>query len=268
MNRPIFCYTILLVVLFTISGCSGTKVINSHKISEDREVDGNLTGWNLENSLIERTDAVNYYSSHNNEFLYLYIDIKSPGMNNSIKQSGFTIYISSNKDQRKQTGIAFPSGTFNLLRENPGSYQSLISDPEWLQKPENRSTLERLEEDIFDRIMIVERSGSSENHGFIDKGQLEVDGIQIAAGENRRMTSIELRIPLQNNSIYQIDGDKIWVGFEIEPPNFRIQENNNMDRQQRNGRNRGMTQTNESRRVNMRQRMGQYENWFLLELDR
>lgn len=267
MSKQKFCYTILLLFSIALTGCSSTKVVKTPQIQDDREIDGNLTGWNLENSVIERTDVANYYSSHNNEFLYLYIDIKSPGMNNAIRQSGFTIYLNSNEEKRDQTGIAFPSGSFNLLREIPGSYNSLINDPEWMQKPDNRSTLNSLEENIFNRVMIVERTGSSENYGFVDKEQLEIDGIQLAAGENRRLTGIEMRIPLQNNSIYRLNGDRIWVGFQIDPPEFRLQNNNNMD-QQRNARNRGMTQTNESRRVNLRQRMGQYERWYLLNLER
>ena len=47
----------------------------------------------MQESLIERTDIADYYATHDNEFLYLFIDVKSPGHNQAMKQSGF-IYIS------------------------------------------------------------------------------------------------------------------------------------------------------------------------------
>ncbi|MFO7846393.1 MAG: hypothetical protein R6V27_07520 [Balneolaceae bacterium] len=261
---------LLSLFLILMSGCSGSKTVVTPYSENGPEIDGNLTGWNLESSLIERTDVANYYASFDEEYLYLYIDIRSLAHNQAIRQSGLIIYLSSSEENRKEKGIAYPSGTFNLLRENPGTYQSLLNDSEWLQQPQNRQTLEQLEDDIFDRVMIVEESGSDRNHGFIDKDRLQIDGIQIASGNDSRLMSIEMRIPINNQSVYNLSGDRnIWLGFEVSPPNFRIQNDNNSNSASQRGyeQNQGRTQPSNNQRSEIRRRMGQYEEWYNLSLN-
>lgn len=261
----------LSLFFFLFIGCSGTKTINTAQTNQPPEINGNLSGWDLEKSLIEQTEAVTYYATHDKDFLYLFVDVKSPAHNHAMKQSGFIIYLSNSEEYQKRTGIAFPSGTFNLLRENPSAYQSFLSDQEWFQKPQNREMIESMENQIYNRIMIIERNESSTNHGFIDKERLQIDGIQISTGDNRRLMSIEMRVPLNSSSIYNLQGNQIWMGFEIDPPNFRIQSDNTTTSRNQQGYGRGsgrsMTQTPENRRANLRQRMGQYERWFKLSLN-
>ena len=258
--------TFTAILLF---GCSSTRTVSPPQVSQPPEIDGNITGWDLQNTVIEQTDVADYYAKQDDEFLYIYVDIKSAAHNQAMMQSGFIIYLGNSKEDRNRTGIAFPSGTFNLLRENPAVYDSFLNNEEWFRDPQNIERLEELQEDIFDRVMIVERIGSDANYGFIDKEQLQVDGIDIESGENRRLTTIEMRIPLNTSSVYSISGDELWLGFEIDPPNFRIQNNDNTsmaNRRQGYGRG-GMYQGSNAARMNMRQRMGQYERWYLLELD-
>jgi len=112
--------TAILVLSLFIVACSGSRTITTPATDRTLTIDGNLSGWDLQHSLIERTDAVSYYATHDNEFLYLYIDVRSPARNNAIRQSGLIIYLSSDEGNRKQVGLAFPSGTFNLLRKTPG----------------------------------------------------------------------------------------------------------------------------------------------------
>ncbi len=266
MNTPLRFFSILVLTAFLFSGCSGTKTISTPQTTESPEIDGNISDWNMQETLIERADVADYYATHDGEFLYIYIDVKSPGHNQAMKQAGFIIYINDSEENRNQIGLAFPSGTFNLLRENPAVYDSFTSDQEWFQEPQNRERLESLESQIFDRVMIVERTGSDTNYGFVDKERLQIDGIEISSGENRRLMSIELRVPLNSSSIYSLNGNQFWLGFEIEPPNFRIQENNNTSSgQQGYGRGRRSQGSNMSR-INMRQRMGQYEQWYHIDL--
>lgn len=258
----------LVIVSFLIISCSGSRTVTTPATDRSLSVDGNLTGWNLEQSVVEQTDAVNYYATHDNEFLYLYIDVRSPAKNNAIRQSGFIIYLSSSEEHRKQVGIAFPSGSFNLLREDPGAYNSFLNDQEWRENPRNIELLQNFEEEIFDRIMIVERNGSSErNHGFINKDQLMIDGIEIAAEDGRRLMGIEMRVPLNEASLYNLNGNKIWLGFEIDPPNIRMQDDqSSMNQQQQYGGQRRVSQNRGNRQGNLRQRMGQYERWYQLNL--
>jgi hypothetical protein len=259
-----------VVTLFAIfyAGCSGTKTISTPQTTQAPDIDGNISGWNMQESVIERTEVADYYATHDKEFLYLYIDVKSLSHNQAMKQSGFIIYISNSEENRNRIGLAFPSGTFNLLRENPIVYESFTTDQEWFQQPQNLDRLESLETQIFDRVMVVEQTESDTNYGFIDKEMLQVDGIEISTGDNRRLMSIEMRVPLNSSSIYNLKGNQLWVGFEIDPPNCRIQSNdNNASRQQGYGSRRGrMSQGTNTSRMNLRQRMGQYERWYSINL--
>jgi hypothetical protein len=75
-----------------------------------------------------------------------------------------------------------------------------------------------------------------------------------------------MRIPLNSSSIYNLNSNQLWLGFEIDPPNFRIQNNDNTTAgQQRYGRGR-MAQGSNTSRMNLRQRMGQYERWYNINL--
>lgn len=266
INLRIFSILLLSVLFYT--SCSSTKTINTPKTTTSPEIDGNISDWNMQESLIERTDIANYYSTHDNEFLYLFIDVTSLGHNQAMKQSGFTIYLNSgSEEERDRIGLAFPSGTFNLLRENPVVYNSFTTDQEWLKQPQNRDRLESLESSIFNRVMVVERLDSDTNYGFIEKNRLQIDGIEIETGDNRRLISIEMQVPLNSSSIYNLKGEKIWLGFEIDPPSFRIQDNNNTgSTRQDYGRRRPMSQGSNSSRMNIRQRMGAFERWYQINL--
>lgn len=262
--------TALCLILSTfIIACSGSRTITTPLTDRNHTVDGTLAGWDVEQSVVERTDAINYYATHDNEFLYLYADVKSPAQNNAMRQSGYIIYISDNQENPKKVGIAFPSGTFNLLRENPAAYNSFLNDQEWFQNPENNEILENLDDEIFDRIMIVEQTDNGEqSHGFINKDQLQIDGIDIAVDEGRRLMGIEMRVPLNQSSLYNLDGSNIWIGFEINPPNFKIQNNEASTTQQQRygGQGRQSRQCSVSTRANMRRQLGQYEQWYQLNL--
>jgi len=259
---------LFLISSFYLIACSGSKTVTTPATDQSPTVDGNLTGWNLEQTEVDRSDEINYYATHDNEFLYLYIDVKSLAINSAMRQSGFIIYLSSNEENRKRVGIAIPSGSFNLLREDPSAYHSFLTDQEWRQNSRNMELIQGLEEEIFDRIMVVERMGSSDrNHGFINKDQLLIDGIEIAVQEGRRLMGIEMRVPLNDASLFNLEGNKVWLGFEIDPPNIRVQEDQtSMNQNQRYGGQRRVSQQRGSRHGNIRQRMGQYEKWYHLNL--
>jgi len=257
----------LIILAASLSSCSGTKSIVTPATDHQVAVDGTLTGWDLEKSVLDRSEVIDYYATHDNEYIYLYIDVKSPAQNNAMRNSGLIIYISSNKDSRKKTGIAFPAGSFNLLREDPNKYNSMLNDREWLQNPRNLQILELLESEIFDRIMIVEESRAGKDYGFINKDQLQIDGIQIAAGEGRRLMSVEMRVPVDESSFFNLEGNRVWLGFEIDPPDIRINQEDPATANQRDryGQRRRISEQ-AGNQMNFRRQMGEYEEWFLLNL--
>lgn len=261
----------LLISLFTFIGCSSTDMITLSHSDQELSVDGELSDWSLSESLIDESDSINYYATRTDEFLYLYIDVRGLGMNNAMRQSGFIIYLSNDEEQKKRVGIGYPTGTFNLLRENPAEFQSFLRDEDWSNDPGNRQMLEDFESEIFDRPMIVERSprGDDPQYGFISKDRLEVDGLRVAANADRRLTGIEIRIPLDGSPIYEITGDEdIWLGFEIAPPDFRLSSDYDATQRNQYGSNRGgrmnQGQDRSRSRQNLRRQLGQYEQWYIL----
>lgn len=261
-------FIILFSLLFIISACSGTKTITTSKVESEKTIDGNLSGWNLSESLIESSEAVNYYAAYSDDYLYLYVDLKSLGFERAMRNSGFIIYLSSDRDRRKNRGIGFPSGTFNLLREYPDQYRSFLNDPEWGQNRANRELMNDLSNENFSRVLVVERreGSSSAQYGFVSHTQLESDGISMVVNNDRRLFGIELRVPLDGDSIYEIRKGEVWLGFSIEPPDFRMR--NSFDSSNPSGREnmqRGNRNTNT--RHGMQQRLGQYEKWFKLKVE-
>ena len=258
------------VFLFTFfSACGSTNTFTPHQQSSSLSIDGNLSDWNTNQSLFESRDEAYYYASYDDDFIYLFIDIKSPYKDRAIRQSGIIIYLSDNEDQRKRIGVGFPAGSFNLLRENPGAFSSMVRDTDWFSKPENRETLERLSENLFSRVMIVERFDGSSNpeYGFVDKSQLEVDGIEIAADTDSRHLSIEIKIPRDGSSIFQFSEQRLWLGFAIEPPNFRQQTESSYSTSH-NNRNMHGTRQQRAPRQNLARAFGAMERWYQLDMSK
>jgi len=123
-----------------------------------------------------------------------------------------------------------------------------------------------LNNEIFSRIMIVERyDGSNAEYGFVDKSQLEIDGIEISTDEDRRLVSLEMKIPLDGSTIFEIEKKDLWIGFAVEPPTMRIRDDDrHLSRQERSGYGyRGTGRTQQSRQ----RQMFQKSDWFILSIN-
>lgn len=262
------------ILMFTVSlmmflSCSGTEQFTVFEEDQALEVDGNLTNWNTDETLLKSTSEVDFYATTYGNNLYLFIDVKGLIKHSGILKSGMIVYLSSSEENRRRTGIAYPPGSYNLLRQYPNSFESFTTDVEWSRQPENTETLENLTNDMYSSIMIVERPDGSNRpeYGFIDKSQLEVDGIEIAANQDRRYISIEMKIPLGETPLFNLSQDKIWVGFSIEPPdfNFRDESSNVSSRQRDSYGERSRREAN--MRYAISRNLGQGEDWFIINLD-
>lgn len=261
----------LIPFLLFISACGSTSQFSSPKLESPLTIDGALSDWSTSESLLDEREDANFYTTHDDDFLYIYVDIRSPFRDRSIRQSGFIIYLSDNQEMRKRIGLGFPTGSFNLLRDNPGQYNSFLTDNEWMGKPENTELIDSLEDEIFERAMIVQRQDGRTNpeHGFVEISQLEVDGIEIAVDEQRRYLSLEVKIPRDGSSLFEFSGDEVWLGFAVETPNFRIPEQSEYSATVQN-RNQGMYGNNRQRapqRQNIARNLGEFEQWYKLDLN-
>ncbi|MFU8813313.1 MAG: hypothetical protein ACNA78_10125 [Balneolaceae bacterium] len=253
--------------MFLIQACSGTKSLQLQNQSSPITVNGTLADWQTSGAVVDETEFANIYATRQGDNLYLYIDAKSPRFEQSVRQSGLTIFLNHSKDNRKEIGIAFPAGTFNLLREHPAQYRSFINDPEWMQQPGNQQLLQDLESSLYDRVMIVDNAGTSAaNHGFVDFTQLGADGIEIAINTERRFFGLEVKVPLSGVSLFDLNSSQpIWFGMAVDPPTFRMQSQFDTTREAGMGRTDGR-QARQPTSNDIRQMLGQLENWYRLDL--
>lgn len=221
--NPYFSRSVLLFVTLFLISCSGTRQITLYQNSNPLPVDGSLSGWPSASTLLNSDDDIHYHAYLHDDNLYLFVDVRDLYVDLAIRQSGLIVYVSNSEELRRETGIGFPVGTFNLLRTIPGAYNSFTTDQEWVQQPENVQMMRDLNNQIFDRVLVVERfDGSNPEYGFVTTNQLEIDGMRIATDQNRRLVSLEMKIPLDGTTVYNVQNRDLWVGFTIEPPVFRF----------------------------------------------
>jgi hypothetical protein len=256
----------ILICYLILTACGSTNQFTAPQLQSGLTIDGNLSDWNTSETLIESRDDLNFYTTYDDEFLYIFIDVRNAFKDRAIRQSGLIVYLSDDEDLRKELGIGIPPGSFNLLRENPGQYSSFIRENDWMSKPENRETINRFEEEQFNRIMIVERPGgrSDADYGFVTLSQLEVDGMNAAVNRDGRYLSIEMKIPRDGSSLYRFSGDQVWLGFAVETPNFRIQNESNYSASRQSDRYGGRQRA--PQRHNIARNMGEFERWYKINL--
>lgn len=236
--------------------------------SEALPVDGNLAGWTTENTLINSSEDINYHAYLHDNILYLFVDVKNPRLDGAIRQSGLIVYLSNSEENRKRVGIGYPVGSFNLLRESPTAFQDFTTEVDWTNKPENVELLRSLLNQIYSKVMIVERFDGQSNpeYGFVEKHLIEIDGIEIATDQERRLTTLEMKIPLDGSTLYNLEKGEIWVGFALEPPTFRFP---NTDTMMNDQQSRGMYgQRNRNiQRQNSQPRMLSRDDWYILRFN-
>src|SRR6056297_1541656 len=258
------------ILLFVVS-CGSTHQFNAAQLNSTISVDGNLSDWNTTRTLFEYRDQANYYSAYDEDFLYLFIDIRGAMKDMSVRSSGFTVYISDDEETRKSVGISYPPGTFNLLREFPGAFSSFTRESDWLSKPENQELMENLNDELFDRVMIIQRANSDgdASYGFIDSSQLEVDGMKIAVNTDSRTIGLEIKIPRDGSSIYGFSGNRVWLGFAIEPPEFRIQGSSDYSATTagRRGQYGNRQRPRRTSNADISRNLGQMERWHIMQFD-
>jgi hypothetical protein len=261
---------LLISCFLLLLGCSGTEKLSVSTTDRTPTVDGNLIDWNTTESLLKSTAEVDYYVSRSGEFLYVFVDVKAPMKNAAIRQSGLIFYLNDSEGNRRQKGLGFPPGTLNLLREYPVQFEAFTSEPQWAQNPQNQELMNSLGEGLFSTVMVVERPEGSNRpeFGFIEKTRMEIDGFEIAADTTRRNIALELKIPLQGSSFYNVSGDEVWFGLSIEPPQFDFPDNNNnsVTQNQRRDLYGRRTQSRASRNLAITRSLGQSDEWFILDL--
>lgn len=260
-----FCLLFFTAILIS---CSGTKQVTVVQKNEALPVNGALTGWATENTLINSSDEINYHAYLHDDNLHIFVDVRNPRLDAAIRQSGLIVYLSNSEENRRRVGIGYPVGSFNLLRESPSAYNSFTTDVEWMGKPENVERMRGLLNQIYSKVMIVERYDGSSNaeYGFVEMHLVEIDGIQIASDQERRLISLEMKIPLDGSTIYNVEKGNIWIGFALEPPNFRFRNTDTMMNDQQSRGMYGQRQRTVQRQ-SAQPRMMSRDDWYILRFN-
>jgi len=182
MYRILIFITLFISATIILIGCSSTETFTAHQKTSEIEINGNLSGWPSSDAIIHNSDSFDYYIMQDEQNLYVYVDFKSPFYNHAVENSGFILYISEDEDNKKRRGLGFPSGAFNLMREDPASFRDMTRDSDWLNNTQNYRRLESLQEENFNQVMIVERYEDTNDaqYGFVTFSQIEAEGLELA----------------------------------------------------------------------------------------
>lgn len=215
----------LAVLVLGFSGCSGSKNTASlSTMDASMTMDGEPTEWDLESTRLLMDDRFHIYASKNTteDILYVYVNVASPFLQEAIKRSGLTLYLSSNKENPKARGVTYPSGTFNLLRDNPGFYDDFLRDKEWLGKKENIDQLRASEPRIYETATLKEKydKKSSQDAANVPLSMVQSEGTVMGLDTLKTGLSLEWKIPLNRTAPFQVETGELIMGIAIEPPMF------------------------------------------------
>ncbi|GEM_PF-597030 len=208
-----------------LSSCGSSQTFVSTNVNQELKIDGDLSDWPRSKALIKESNAFEYYAAHDDEKLYLYVNMKSVQYNSIVENTGFTVYLSSSRENKKSLGITYPVGAFNFLKQRPGEYQKFKNNRDWLQKPENQDLLERLKEQNYKKVLITQKQHkkATAEETIVNMSRLEAQGIQVARERLHNRIQLEMSIPLKSTKTQQFavvpsKAQSIHVGFTIEPP--------------------------------------------------
>lgn len=215
----------LTLAITLISGCSRTRTLTSTHVSVPIQIDGDVTDWPRDRMVIENSPEFDMYFANDNEFLYVYLIVKSQQLYNDIEQFGLNIYFDNDRRARRRFGVVYPIGILNFISNIPGARKEYIENPGWASFQENQRLISSYREDRDSRMMLIQRSGSREEIRpiSVNRDAMRAQGLELAMDPTGRLLQIEMKVPLQASRARQFaigadPGNAIYVGFEIRPP--------------------------------------------------
>lgn len=215
----------LLIIATLFGGCSQTRTLGSTYVTEPIQIDGSIADWPRDGMVIETSAEFDIYFANNEEFLFVYLVVKSQQIFNDIEQFGLTLFFDTDRRARRQFGVVYPIGIFNFISNVPGARQEYLENPGWAGFQENQRLIEAYRQEADQRVMLIQRTGTREQIRpiSVNKDALTAQGLELSKDPESRLLNIEMKIPLQPNRARQFAieadaGTQIYVGFEIRPP--------------------------------------------------
>jgi hypothetical protein len=215
----------LLLTIMLVAGCSRARMVSSVWSPSPITIDGSFSNWPRENIQIENNPEYDMYLANDEEFLYVYLIVKSQQVYNNIEQFGLNLYFDTDRRFRRSFGIVYPIGILNSIGNIPGARMEYLQNPGWGNLQENRLLLESIRRDMPERVMLIQRTNRRDNlrPAMVNIEALRAQGIDMRVDDQSRLLNIEMKVPLRSSRTRQFaieaePGKPIYVGFEIQPP--------------------------------------------------
>jgi hypothetical protein len=227
MHRYILNILFLLFLLIFVANCTNIKKMDSYRIQEPIQIDGNLSDWPtiaLSRSSAEEFDIA---VTNDDEFVYISVNFRNNRIFQLARDYGLRVYFDSDRKFRRSFGIVYPVGLVNGLMEYPGAVQSYIENPGWRNIPDNRNLIEALERDLHTQVQVIRRRDKNDPIRVVDvpMDQLRADDIDAALVYDPRRMTIEFKLPIKADrsrpfGVDQDGNNSFILGFEIVAPDY------------------------------------------------
>lgn len=273
MHNP-FRITLFLLLIASITiNCARTRAVSSTFTPTPITVDGSITDWPRDRMQIENNPEYDMYFANDEDFLYLYVIVKSTQVHADIEEFGLTLYFDTDKRSRRSFGVIYPIGILNGISNIPGARKEYLQNPGWANFSENEQIIASLKNEMPNRVMLIQRSSSRDALRPIPVNMeaLKAQDLHLKMDEESRLFNIEMKVPLRSTRARQFaidveDGKPIYVGFEIQPPSIDeiLGEDQNMNsRDSQTAATRRQQNASQFARMQLR---GEFSRWVKVEL--
>jgi hypothetical protein len=275
-----FSLFLLITGALFVTSCARGALVQSHYTPQAIEVNGDKTGWPTTGTLEQGNSEFDIFFVNDDDFLYVYLSVKSPALLTDIERYGLKLYFDNDHKFRRSFGVVYPIGLLEGLSKIPGARKEYLENPGWVNFPENARLVKSIEDDMPNQIMIVQRlSKSDPNRALpIPIEALKAQGLEVSMYPESRLLDLEMKIPLQSSRSQQFaidvkQGNVVYFGIEVSPPTVEeiMDDDNryNADRQGLQDRNNpyGRSTQNPQVQAQVRNQLrGDFSRWFRIEL--
>jgi hypothetical protein len=227
MSHSFKFYILAIIAVLFISNCSRTKMLTSSYTPTPIAIDGNLNDWPTAQLQVRNNPEYDLYFSNDNEFLYVYMAFKNNQFYQDVQRYGLTVYFDSDRKLRRSFGIVYPTGILNVLSDIPGARKEYLENPGWANLPENKRLIESIEENMPNRVMLIQRNQKNDPIRPIpvNLDALRAQDLHLHMDRSLNQMNIEMKIPLRSSRVRQFaidaeNSDVFHFGIEVTPPSL------------------------------------------------
>lgn len=203
--------------------CSSTQIVTSEFNQAPTTSSANLAAL-AETATRHSTNGLDYYLTHDNEFLYVFVQFTDPTVFRNAMDFGFSLFVHETGDTRRAFGISYPTGIYFELGGYAGARNRFVFDTDWASKPENQSAWRAANNNTVLRALVLTRTSRREEiqQRPMLLNQLRDQRVRLHSDFEESTRNLSFSIPLSRTpqSTFSPDispGSTIRVGMEINP---------------------------------------------------